>query len=328
MILEVSIEDACLKFAKNESEKRLIAFPFKFKRTHFVCEIEGRAVGRISANLSERDPRRGYVGMFEMDLSLKDSERHAKALIQAAEQWLLTMGVEEVYGPVNYSTLFQYRFELPRSVSGSNEPVFFWEPSQPPEYLNWFLGAHFELADEYHSRAFAELHQILPKSEGRFQAALASGFSTRVIDMKGTPERELRALAKINRGSFEESFLAEPFDEKAYVALIVPQFNTYLSEFSFFILNPAGEEIGYFFLFPEHDYLVWKTLAILPEYQGAGLASFGIHHALSLAQKHNISKVVSALIRKGAGSEQLLKRGEEYLIWEHRYGVFKKRINP
>ena len=67
-------------------------------------------------------------------------------------------------------------------------------------------------------------------------------------------------------------------------------------------------------------------MAILPEYQKAGLASFGIHHSLMLAEKYGIQKVIAALIRNGAPSEVLLKRAESFLIWEHRYAVFEKSI--
>jgi GNAT superfamily N-acetyltransferase len=324
MISELNLAQALTRFAKDEMERKLIAFPFQFARTHFVFEQDGRVIGKVSANTSLRDPERGYIGMFEFDPTFPNAETHVKELIHTAESWLKTKGVKTIYGPVNYSTMFEYRFELPRSPTEMNVPEFFWEPTQPAVYVEWFQNLGYTIADEYHSRAFSELHQILPKSESRFQDALKIGFNTRVFDFKNQPEQELRALARINAGSFEESFLAEPFDQKAYVELCAPQFFAYLSEFSFFILNPKGEEIGYFFLFPENGYLIWKTLAILPEYQGAGLASFGIHHALTLAEKHQIGKVVSALIRKGAGSEVLLKRGAEHLIWEHRYAVFSK----
>jgi GNAT superfamily N-acetyltransferase len=108
--------------------------------------------------------------------------------------------------------------------------------------------------------------------------------------------------------------------------LIAPQYFSRLSEYTFFILNPAGEEIGYFFLFVENGYLVWKTVAILPEYQGAGLASFGIHHALQLALRNGVDKLLAALIRNGAPSEVLLNRAKSLQLWEHRYAVFEKSI--
>ena len=323
MIRELSLEQAVIEFALSESEKKLIGFPFAFERTHFVFEINGKVSGRISANLSGSDSTRGYIGMFECDPDQADATAVAGALIAAAESWLKKRGVTRVYGPVNYSTMFSYRFEMPRSVP-DQAPSFFWEPVQPAVYVDWFQRCGYGVADEYFSRAFEKLHLILPKSQQRYDDALKMGFSTRVLDFSKNPEHEFAMLSRINAGSFSESFLAEPFDAKAYRSLIVPGFMNVLSEFSFFILNPQGEEVGYYFLFPENGYLIWKTIAILPEYQKAGLAGFGIHHSLMLAEKHGVEKVVAALIRKGAPSEVLLKRGETFQIWEHRYAVFEK----
>lgn len=327
MIVELTIQEAIVRFARTDFERKLISYPFEFERTHFIDERNGVIVGRVSANLSLRDSTRGYIGMFDYQTSIDDSEQGASILIESAVRWLMNRGVKKIYGPVNYSTLFQYRFELPRDENEVAAPVFFWEPTQPEGFIKSFQNVGFTVAEEYHSRAYSNLQLILPKSQTRYEEALKSGFSTRPIDLASKPEHELKMLSKINAGSFDESFLAEPFDEKIYKALVAPQFIQYLSEFSFFILNQKGEEIGYFFLFPESDYLIWKTVAILPEYQGFGLAGFGIHHALMLAEKYSIKKVVCALIRKGAPSEVLLSRAVPFKIWEHRYAVFEKNCS-
>jgi GNAT superfamily N-acetyltransferase len=327
MIRELKLNELQACFVRTEFERKIVEFPFRFERTHFVAEGEGEGPsGRIAASVSLRDPTTGYVGFFECDPSRPGAEATALSLIESAGRWLRDRGVQMVHGPVNYHTLFDYRFRLSDPPGSEEQPAFFWEPSQPRCYVDWFKLGGFSLVEEYHSRCYRHLDRILPKSQDRFDQALAKGFSVRPLDFEHHRNRDLLALTRINAGSFEQSFLAEPFDERAYQELIAPRFAALLSEFSFFILNPTGEEIGYFFLFPESGHLVWKTLAILPEYQGAGLAAFGIHHALTLASGHGIQKVVSALIRNGAQSEHLLKRGESFQIWEHRYGVFSKNL--
>jgi GNAT superfamily N-acetyltransferase len=327
MIREVQIQELGSHFARTEFEKKILAFPFQFERVHLIDEGDGASVpGRVAASVSLRDPESGYIGFFDFDPSLPDAESRALALLEESGHWLQKRGVRTVYGPVNYHTLFDYRLRLQDAREAEVPPPFFWEPSQPVAYVEWFRAAGFSLAEEYHSRGYQHLDRILPKSQDRYEQALSQGFSIRPLDFSKNRTRDLLALTRINAGSFEQSFLAEPFDNRAYQELVAPRFASLLSEFSFFILNPSGEEIGYFFLFPESGYLVWKTLAILPEYQGAGLAAFGIHHALTLAARNGIRKVVSALIRNGAQSEHLLKRGEAFQIWEHRYGVFKKNL--
>jgi GNAT superfamily N-acetyltransferase len=323
MIVELSLEESLIRFARTEFEKKLIAYPFAFPRSHFIYEDQGHVLGRISANLSLRDPERGYIGMFDAEKDSSDAV--ASALIRAAEDWLLSQGVNRVYGPVNYSTFFDYRFEVARSGTEEKFP-FFWEPRNPAHFPQWFLKNGYQVADEYFSRAFHRVQLILPVSQHRYDDALKAGFSTRTLDLSGNAAHELKMLSKINAGSFEESFIAEAFDEQLYRALIAPQYFSRLSEYTFFLLNPAGEEIGYFFLFVENGYLVWKTVAILPEYQGAGLASFGIHHALQLALKSGVDKLLAALIRTGAPSEVLLNRAKTLQIWEHRYAVFEKTV--
>jgi GNAT superfamily N-acetyltransferase len=327
MIREVQMQDLEKRFAKTDFEKKVVGYPFAFDRVHFIDEGEnGEILGRISANVSSRNPEAGYIGFFDCDPSVSGAKQQALSLIGQATLWLRDRGVRTVHGPVNYHTLFDYRMRLEDGPGSETPPEFFWEPSQPACHVDWFRRAGFELVEEYHSRGYHLLDRILPKSQDRFDQALAKGFSIRPLDFAINRNRDLTALTRINAGSFEQSFLAEPFDDRAYQELVVPRFAALLSEFSFFILSPSGEEIGYFFLFPESGYLVWKTLAILPEYQGVGLAAFGIHHALTLASRNGITRVVSALIRNGAQSEHLLKRGEAFQIWEHRYGVFRKDL--
>lgn len=325
MIRKLLLEELVTGFARTEFEKAIFGFSFEFDRAHWMEEGVDRP-GRVAANLSWRDPESGYIGFFELDPAVPGAADRALALIGEALHWLRERGVRMVHGPVNYHTLFDYRFRLEDGPSSESAPHFFWEPSQPVAHVDWFKLAGFDLVEEYHSRAYRNLDLILPKSKVRYEQALEKGYFVRPLDFVGNRTRDLQALTRINAGSFEQSFLAESFDPRAYQTLVAPRFASLLSEFSFFILNPEGEEIGYFFLFPESGYLVWKTLAILPEYQGTGLAAFGIHHALTLASAHGIERVVSALIRNGAQSEHLLKRGEAFQIWEHRYGVFRKTL--
>jgi GNAT superfamily N-acetyltransferase len=324
---ELSPAEVPVLFPRTEEERKIVSFPFQFKRSHFFATIQDQVVGRISVNLSQKDPTRGYFGFFHVDPSLdSNGEECAQGLLALAEDWLCSNGVTQVIGPVNYSTLFEYRFGLGRSGNNGQIPEFSWEPADRPEYTRWVLNKGYALLEEYHSRAFRDPALVLGVSEKRYKEALEVGFKTRPIQFSGVGSPDLEALYRINSKSFEDSFLSEPFDFAAYATLNVPKYVSLLSEFSFFILSPKGEEIGYFFLFPDQEYLVWKTIAILPEYQKAGLAGFGIHHALEIAHQKGISKVIAALIRRGAPSEALLTKAESLLIWEHRYGLFRKKI--
>jgi GNAT superfamily N-acetyltransferase len=274
------------------------------------------ASGSISANVSPTVPTRGYIGFFQP--AQLDQGRE---LLQTAIDWLLDQGVQDIYGPINTSTWFDYRYLL-ETTSG---PTFSWEPAHP-EYVAIWKQCGFEICEEYHSRAFDNIHTALPKTEASYQKFKEAGFSTRPFAPKNEIAREIQHITRINQASFDRAFLSEPISADDYQNKYVPQFVQYVGDLSFFILNPEGKEVGYFFLFQDqgdgsHPYLIWKTLALTREHQGQGLATFGIHHALKLAQVKGLDSMVAALIRKGAPSEMLLAKIYD-LKWEHRYGVF------
>ncbi|MBU6155141.1 MAG: GNAT family N-acetyltransferase, partial [Bdellovibrionales bacterium] len=321
-IRELSLEEAILHFPRSQEEREILSYPFDFRRTHFVADLGGKTVGRISANVSKSDALRGYFGFFHVEPDLSTYERglSARELLSSAETWLKENRVGHIVGPVNYSTLFDYRIRLDSEEEAISRGSFFWEPVNTKGQVGWLTEAGYRLHEEYHSRAYRDVDHFLPVSEARYQEALSAGFKTRPIRFSGAESPDLEILYRINTLAFQDSFLAEPFDLNAYQTLNVPKYTKLLSEFSFFLLDPKGTEVGYFFLFPDQGYLVWKTLAVLPEYQKSGLAGFGIHHALKLALGQGITKVVAALIRKGAPSESLISRAEPLRIWEHRYG--------
>jgi GNAT superfamily N-acetyltransferase len=319
----LELDEACRVFPMTPEERRIVEYPFPFARTHIIATVRGRIVGRIAANLSVCDSTRGYLGFFRVDPDLgPEGMMCARMLIGRAEAWLARNGANHGIAPVNYSTLFEYRYRLDPPVPG--EPCFSWEPPYSPDHVQWFEQSGYGKLEDYLSRSFRDLSLALPFSDRSHQEAVRMGFSTRPIFEEGSMEQDLQSLFRINAASFQETFLSEPFDFAAYVSLNVPRHQNRLSEFSFFLVNPEGKEIGYFFLFADQGFLIWKTLAILPEYQKKGLAGFGIHHALTLAHERGITGVVAALVRRGAPSEQLLLRAEQLRTWEHRYAVFKK----
>jgi GNAT superfamily N-acetyltransferase len=323
--VQLDLEEAIRIFPRTGREREILSHPFDFKRTHFVIRDESGVQGRISANLSKSDPSRGYFGFLRVEAgSVTGTNGFAEALLAHAEAWLKENGAREAIGPVNYSTLFDYRVRLD---SDAGSPSFFWEPGANPGCLPLLEASGYQLLASYHSRAYRDTASVLPFSEQRYREALNAGFKTRPIRFSGSGANDLEALYRINSSSFQDAFLAEPLDRGAYLKLNVPGYASLLSDFSFFLLNPEGVEVGYFFLFPDQGHVVWKTIAILPEYQKAGLAGFGIHHAVALAQEKGISRVVAALIREGAPSEALLSKAAHLMIWEHRYGVFKKALS-
>ncbi len=72
----------------------------------FVAVINGEIVGRIGATLNDHfnkwwntSKQIGFIGFFESI----DDERVAEKLFTTAEEWLKTNGVDEVWGPMNFT---------------------------------------------------------------------------------------------------------------------------------------------------------------------------------------------------------------------------------
>jgi len=97
----------------------------------FVAYRDGRAVGRISAQLDRLHEQRygeraGYFGMIEAP----DDQAVFAALLGAAETWLGSRGATRVVGPFNLGV----NQELGILVDGFDSPPYFMMPHSRPYY--------------------------------------------------------------------------------------------------------------------------------------------------------------------------------------------------
>jgi GNAT superfamily N-acetyltransferase len=97
----------------------------------FLARREGRVVGRISAQIdhafnSFHDSRWGWFGFFE----LEDDPEAARALLDAAEEWLAARDCERMVGPAD----FTMNEESGIVIEGHELPALIKQPWQPPYY--------------------------------------------------------------------------------------------------------------------------------------------------------------------------------------------------
>ena len=313
-------------FAQTPLELEMIQFPFTFKREHWLVEKNNKIIGRIAACISLSDPNRGYIGFYENDLEDSDRESISVLLLSTAESWLKKHGIRTVFGPINYSTWFNYRFQTEvERTADATDSQFEWEPTLAPEYFSDWKNNGFSIADTYHSKAYSKIGNSLKPTEPAYQKFIEQGFSMRPMQFQEFPEREAKAITKINRNSFSDNFIVEPIDPVAYQKLYAAPFSKYISDLCFFMLDPDKNEIGYNFSFVDQGYFVWKTMAIMKEFQGKSISTASIHYSLCLAQKKGVDNMVAALIRAGAPSEVLLNKISTAL-WTHHYSLLKKEI--
>ena len=301
---------------------KLIQHEFPFTREHWLVFDHDRVVGRIAANVSTTNPNQGYLGFYECDLSHPEFKLIHEFLISTAEQWLKKNNVLKIFGPIDYSTWFSYRFQI---NAVTDTPTFAWEPSQPEEYVDLWSKSGFQVYETYASLCSNHIPSGIKMTQKHYETCLAQGFHFRPF-LKGEAfHAELSLISMINQSSFKDAALYEPITAEAYQEFYVSQFSHYLSDFCFFILNKEGKEVGYFFLYEDQKHFIWKTVAVVSEYQKLGLGHFGMHHGIQLALNNGIDHFVAALVKKGAPSETLTRKPAEYL-WEHQYALFFKDI--
>ncbi len=118
------------------SQEELLGFrpcPFyeKSKSLSFLATRGGRDVGRITAivnagHVERYQEQRGFFGFFECE----DDPAAAKALFDAAKDWLHSQGMQTVRGPVNPSL----NYECGLLIEGFDTPPFFMMTHNKPYY--------------------------------------------------------------------------------------------------------------------------------------------------------------------------------------------------
>ena len=111
----------------------------------FLARREGRAVGRISAQVDSEHirywhERAGFFGFFECE----DDPQAAGALLGAAEAWLRERGMERIRGPLSFST----NGEVGLLAEGFNLPQMPLMPYTNPYYLELLDGAGYAKAKD------------------------------------------------------------------------------------------------------------------------------------------------------------------------------------
>jgi GNAT superfamily N-acetyltransferase len=118
------------------SQEELLGFrhsPFyeKSKSRSFLATRGGTDVGRITAivnagHIERYNEQRGFFGFFECD----DDTAAAKALFDAAKDWLHAQGMRTIRGPANPSL----NYECGLLIEGFDTPPFFMMTHNKPYY--------------------------------------------------------------------------------------------------------------------------------------------------------------------------------------------------
>ncbi|HYI00113.1 N-acetyltransferase, partial [Hyalangium sp.] len=179
----------------------------------FLARRGGQVVGRIAA---VKDPHynefhgtnEGFFGLFEC---INDTGV-ARALFDAAAQWLLARGFAKMLGPMNFST----NHEVGLLVDGFDRPPAIMTTYNPPYYGALIEANGFTKAKDLWSFELSSAVQP-PEKVARIAEKLRQreGVTVRSVDLKHF-EAEVRLIKGIYNAAWEKNWGFVPMTEREF----------------------------------------------------------------------------------------------------------------
>lgn len=262
-------------------------------RPEVHCFLED--AGRIRARASiwyENGPKLegrhlGVIGHF----TAVDAEA-AETVLDHSVEWLRARGADLVLGPMDGNTWRRYRFV----TASSGRAPFFLEPTNPPEFPDYWRAAGFAPWSEYQSIVASGLRPDDPRF-GR-PRELRDGLRVRSLDLERFAE-ELRSIHALSLAAFTSNHFYAPLPEADFLALYLPLQTRVRPEFV--LLAEEGERlVAYAFAVPDFAgdptrTLILKTAAVHPDFRRQGLGMELMRQIHERAARAGFDEVIHAL---------------------------------
>ena len=275
---------------------------------------------------------RGTPGYDEQQLGFIG---HYAALNATAGRRLLTVAAEQLakqgctlaIGPIDGSTWHNYRL----ITAWGNEPAFFLEPTNPPNWPDHFIQAGYAPLARYCSTLTTAIE---PKSVHLNKVAARAqsrGIRLRSLELDYY-EDELQAIYPLILTSFSRNFLYTPMTEADFLAQYRP-IKSYLQPALCLIAEQAGQPIGFLFALPDLgqaqrgqqiDTVIIKTVAVHPDHRVSGLGTLLVARCHEIAHELGYKRVVHALMHENNRSRKISSRFQSRVI--RRYALFAKPL--
>ena len=292
----------------------------------WLARREGRVVGRVAA-FQMKHPA---LGLFEVDTASDQAPTIAAALIAQACGWLRDRGAEQVYGPMDASTWFQYR--LREYAEQPPKLTYRWEPTTPPDYLQFFKVAGFTEVERYHTYGYELDEEILAAAAKRVEPAThyahSKGFRFVPFLEGKTLDSMLDLMFELSLEGFKKNFLYEPIDRAVFKRLYGAAAQGMDLGLSHRVIAKDGSEAGFIFCFEDQGAVVVKSMAIRERFRGLHLSTALLHQSILKAIPRKPKSYVSALVKSGSRSEFLEQKhlGRKIDTWKHDYVLFEKKL--
>jgi GNAT superfamily N-acetyltransferase len=235
----------------------------------------------------------GVIGHYWADYGAA-----GEAVLGAACSRLATEGCTRAVGPMDGNTWQRYRFITERG----SEPPFFLEPDNPDDWPSHWTAAGFSTLATYHSALATDLATRAPRVKETAPRLDERGITLRNLDLAHF-EAELERLHTLSLICFVNNFLYTPISYAEFAAQYAPVQN-YLRPELAFLAEKGGELVGFIIAAPDLlqakrgapiDTVVAKTMAVHPDFAGAGLGGYLMDQLHAGARALGFGRVIHAL---------------------------------
>jgi GNAT superfamily N-acetyltransferase len=257
------------------------------------------------------------------------SDDAAAAVLGKAQERLRVAGCTLAIGPMNGNTWRSYRFVTDRG----DQPPFFLEPANPPEWPLQFERAGFSSLASY----FSGLNNDLSRPDPRLDALEKKIAEVGVVLRKANADlrRELENIYAVSRISFRQNFLYTEIPLADFVSMYEPVLPAARPELVL-LAERAGQCVGYLFALPDlaqksHgldpnlaiDTFIVKTVSILPQPELKGLGTLLVARAQQQGREMGFRRCIHALMFEDNIS---LNISRHYATVMRKYTLYSKDL--
>ena len=237
----------------------------------------------IIAFVDRRLPKLGMIGFFGAT-----SHDAGNEVLRQACDWLRNKGMRDVYGPINGTITLDYRFNTSNDLQIPGEPV------NPTWYIDIFRDAGFAPYNQYVSGKvrFPYLYTCLFT-----RRAPVSGYAhIELIPFESlTPTTALQHYHELMNHIFPDNSIYCPeisFDERIYN---VPA-ASFVPKYCYFAYD-GDTPVGFIVSRPYQNSLVLKTIGVLPQYRGKGIADILVRRVHQQAKSDGLKRAIYSTTR-------------------------------
>jgi GNAT superfamily N-acetyltransferase len=253
------------------------------------------------------------------------SDEAAAAVLAAAQERLRAAGCTLAIGPMNGNTWRSYRFVTERG----EQPPFFLEPANPPEWPLQFEKLGFSSLASYFSALNSDLSRPDPRVDTIEKKIAEAGVVIRSAN--SDLRRELEKIYAVSQVSFRQNFLYTEIPKAEFVAMYEPVLPVARPELVL-IAESASQCVGYLFAIPDLalkargldvDTFIVKTVSILPQQELRGLGTLLVARAQQLGREMGFRRCIHALMFENNIS---LNISRHYATVMRKYALYSKDL--